>query len=120
MTLQFLGPFTGVFDMLACDAVFTGTPQLRDGDAAPPALLLDFMYGAAAYKRWGKGSEMKLMIHHDEFMKEHQSIPIVHKPVEDYGGGEPDYDRYPGTLSDAMDKMNAFVMYCMRLESLRK
>ena len=39
-----------------CDAAFRDTHQVRDGNASPAALLLDFMYGAAAYKHWGNGS----------------------------------------------------------------
>ena len=104
ITLQNLEPPSG-FSIPPRDAVFRDTWQSRDGNTPPAALLLDFMYGAAAYKRWGNGPEMKRIIH-GRFLEEYQSIPILQKPVdpssdEDSGSerGDPadgDYD--PGFI----------------------
>jgi hypothetical protein len=76
ITLQNLEPPRGV-PIPSRDAVFRDMCQPRDGNAAPAALLLDFMYGAAAYKRWGNGSEMN-----DNFVEEYWPIPILQKPVD--------------------------------------
>jgi hypothetical protein len=53
----------------ASDAKFTGT-----GFAPPPAILLDYMYGVAAYKCWGAGQMDDLM--QDRFLKHYKSIPM--------------------------------------------
>lgn len=116
ITLQHLEPPTGVFPIPARDAVF-GAPQLRDENAPPPAILLDFMYGVAAYKRWGTGLEMRRMIH-DKFMEEYQSIPVLQKRSNRiHSRSQPNYalprlsNQPRGSLSDAMDEMSVFLMY---------
>jgi len=84
ITLQHLEPPSSV-SIQPRDALFRDTRQPRDGNAPPAALLLDFMYGAAVYKRWGNGSEMKHVIH-DQFVDKYQSIPILQKPVDPSSG----------------------------------
>jgi hypothetical protein len=50
ITLQHLEPpTTGLIQPK--DAVFKNTRQPGDGNAPPPAVILDFMYRAAAYKK---------------------------------------------------------------------
>src|SRR5215510_14002528 len=58
VTLQYFEPPDGVDSVRPRDAVFTRTRRTRDGNEPPPAILLDFMYGAAAFKRWGVRQEM--------------------------------------------------------------
>ena len=128
ITVQHLEPPTGLDPIRPRDAFLTGTPQPRDGNAPPAAVLLDFMYGAAAYKRWGNGPEMKRVMH-DKFVDEYQSIPILQKPVcpssGENSGSEPgdptdgDYvlafrnnhaRRPQDSMIEAMDNMNALMM----------
>lgn len=86
-----------------CDAVFGDTRQPRDGNTPPPALLLDFMYGAAAYKRWGNGAEMKRVIH-GKFVDEYQSIPILYRPVDPSSDEDSGGERDDPTDGDYVDK----------------
>jgi len=91
--------------------------------------LLDFVYGAAAYKRWGNGPEMRRIIH-DKFVDEYQSIPILQEPVcpssgENSGSesGDPTDGNYvlafqsnrawrpQDSMIEAMDNMNALMMH---------
>jgi hypothetical protein len=91
ITLQHLKPPTTTL-IQPLDAVFAGTPQPREGNAPPPAILLDFMYGAAAYKCWGSGSEMKHAIHNN-LVKEYQSFPQKQMdPSSGDSGSEPEPD----------------------------
>jgi hypothetical protein len=71
VTLQYLKTIPGDSLPQAVGAVF---PQPRDGNDAPPSILLDFVYGAAAYELWGNGSQSKRVLH-DKFMEEYQNIP---------------------------------------------
>jgi hypothetical protein len=106
ITLQHLvPPTTGLIQPL--DAVFKGEHQPRDGNAPPPALLLDFMYGAAAYKRWGNGSEMECVIH-DKFVDEYQSIPILQRLVEPSSDEDSGSERDDPTDGDYVDPGFAF------------
>jgi hypothetical protein len=103
ITLQQLKS-TGKTLIPASDAIF-GTPQPRDEDAPPPAIFLDFRYGAAAYECWGTGAEMRRTIH-DKFVKEYQNIPVLPDDIDlDSSGGEDsfserddptDHDYVPG------------------------
>lgn len=55
MTIQHLKPdTTSRFPIPQFDARITST-----GISPSPNILLDFMYGVAAYKRWGAGQEIK-------------------------------------------------------------
>ena len=45
------------------------------GISPPSTVILDFMYGVAAYRCWGSGQEMMDMMQHC-FTKHYQSIPI--------------------------------------------
>jgi len=112
------------------DAVFTGRSQDRDENEPPPAILLDFMYGAAAYERWGNGQEMARVIH-DNFVQNYKDIPIVLEPDDSFGedsGSKPDGPADgdcvdPGSsnpvgrrqnsesIINAMDNMNALMMH---------
>ena len=89
VTLQLLEAPTGLLRILPRDNLLTGT-QPRDENAPPPAILLDFMYGAAVYKRWGSGKKLKLLIDRN-FVEEHPPKP---RPIEpsssEESGGEPD------------------------------
>jgi hypothetical protein len=101
MTLQFLEPPNA--DLIQPkDAVFQHARHYRDGNAPPPALLLDFMYGAAAYKRWGNGSEMKRVID-DKFLDDYQSIPILEKPADPSSGEDSESEFDDPTDGDYID-----------------
>jgi hypothetical protein len=51
ITLQHLVPDNSRFPVSGVDAVMAG-PNAK-GYLPPPNITLDYMYGAAAYKRWG-------------------------------------------------------------------
>jgi hypothetical protein len=68
------------------------------------------MYGAAAYKRWGTGLEMRRVIH-DKFVEEYQSIPVLQKPPRKPNIVLPRLSDPQGPMIDAMDAMNAFIMH---------
>lgn len=50
----------------------TGTPR-------PSTIVLDYMYGAAAYRRWGRGQEIKDLMQ-QRFTESYKSIPIPPAP----------------------------------------
>ena len=100
VTMQYFEISNGRLPTPPYDAVFTGRSQDRDENEPPPAILLDFMYGAAAYERWGKGEEMADKIH-DSNVQDYQDVPIVHDDAfSEDPGGEPDHpndgDYVPG------------------------
>lgn len=131
VTLQFLKPPDVDEIIRPRDARFAGTPRPRDENVQPPAILLDFMYGAAAYKRWGNGPEMKYVIH-SKFVEQYQSISSPQRRMDPPGGdsgSEPESDdptdgdyvdpgsskrnhaRWPqDSLVDVMDDMNDLIM----------
>jgi hypothetical protein len=53
------------------DAHIVGT-----GIPPPSTVILDFMYGVAAYRRWGSGQDMREVMWH-RFTEHYESIPIL-------------------------------------------
>ncbi|EDQ99804.1 uncharacterized protein LACBIDRAFT_334685 [Laccaria bicolor S238N-H82] len=54
----------------------TGTPR-------PSTIILDYMYGVAAYRRWGGGQEIKEVMQ-QRFMERYESIPIPIPDPQDF------------------------------------
>jgi hypothetical protein len=70
ITLQHLVVPLDLAPVPAFDARFTGADILP-----PPSILLDYMYGVAAYKRWGGGQVIDRAMQ-QRFAEHHQNIPI--------------------------------------------
>ena len=70
ITLQHLTPEVGYWPLPQCDARIAGT-----GLSPPPSILLDFMYGVAAFRCWGAGQDINEEMG-NWFTKHYQSIPI--------------------------------------------
>ncbi|KAF8351787.1 hypothetical protein F5887DRAFT_1057619 [Amanita rubescens] len=79
ITLHTLAPDTSFHPILQGDARITGT-----GTSLPSTVILDYMYGVAAYRRWGSGQDIeKVMDQH--FSKHYKSIPMP--PASPYLSG---------------------------------
>ena len=61
------------------------------GAHQPPALILDFLYGVAAYHWWGIGQDIKEVMQ-DSFMEHFKSIPILPDPPSNNGENSPEPD----------------------------
>jgi hypothetical protein len=70
ITLHHLEPDTSHFPIPQCDACMAGT-----GISPPSTVVLDFMYGVAAYRRWGSGQDIKEVMQ-QRFAEHYESIPI--------------------------------------------
>ena len=57
------------------------------GTSPPPAILLDYMYGAAAYQRWGAGQGIDEVMRR-RFSERYESIPIP-PPSPPSSGSDP-------------------------------
>jgi hypothetical protein len=64
----------------------TGTPH-------PSTIILDYMYGVAAYRRWGSGQEIKKLMQ-QRFTESYKAIPIPPAPpyISDDDGMYPESD----------------------------
>jgi hypothetical protein len=71
VTLQHLVPPNGLYPVPAIDAQFADGVQV----SSPPAILLDYMYGAAAYQRWGTGVSMDGLMQ-QRFSEYYKPIPL--------------------------------------------
>jgi hypothetical protein len=95
ITLQYLVVPHGRGSVPAYDAQFAGT-----NISLPPSILLDYMYGVAAYKRWGGGQVINRAMQ-QRFAEHYQNIPIppASPPSSSDDGSEnddpndPDYQR---------------------------
>jgi hypothetical protein len=94
-------------------------------DSHPPAILLDYVYGVAAYERWKFPAIQPIV---EAYFHEHyESIPLLPRPESfdsetgvdetdgspstDYVPSTPRYGRsFRGGLAKAMDEMNFFMM----------
>ena len=128
ITLQRLEPPTELFPIPGVDAIFRGA-----GDSLPPAILLDYMYGAAAYHRWRDGDIPEFM--KDYHAEHYENIPLLPQSMPssydgsgdesddardgDYGPRTPPTQRYHAhrhhdakysAMVESMDNMNAFIM----------
>lgn len=70
ITLHHLEPDTAHEPMLQRDACIANT-----GILPPSTVILDFMYGVAAYQRWGSGQDIKGVME-QRFVELYKSIPI--------------------------------------------
>ena len=94
ITLHHLEPDTSRFPISQCDARIAGT-----GISPPSTVILDFMYGVAAYRRWGSGQDIKEVME-QRFAERYKSIPIP--PASPYSSegdsssepDDPDNDDY--------------------------
>jgi hypothetical protein len=87
ITLQNLKPelHTIGYPLHQHDAPIAGT-----GVSPPPEVLLDFMYGVAAYRRWGSGHDISEVMQHRS-TECHKSIPIPPaSPVSSDGVSSPE------------------------------
>ncbi|KDQ56787.1 hypothetical protein JAAARDRAFT_301400 [Jaapia argillacea MUCL 33604] len=91
ITLQHLIPHGGVRPILPFDACIAGT-----GNLPPPAILLDYMYGVAAYRRWGCGEHIKELMER-RFTERYGTLPAP--PVS----GSASDDEDSGPSGDAHD-----------------
>jgi len=70
ITLHHLQPDTSRVPLPQYDARIAGT-----GISPPSTIVLDFMYGVAAYRRWGSRHDIKEVMQH-RFTEHYKSIPI--------------------------------------------
>ena len=78
----------------------TGTPR-------PSTIILDYMYGVAAYRRWGSGQEIKELMG-QRFTECYESIP--RPPAPPHTSDDNDQDMSPEMLQ-AMDDILALSMF---------
>ena len=79
------------------DARIAGT-----GVSPPPSILLDFMYGVAAYECWGGGQDISEVMQH-RFAEHYESIPIpTPSPLSSDDGSSPE----PNNVRDGDYKPN--------------
>jgi len=94
ITLHHFEPATSRGSILQYDARIAGT-----GISPPSAVILDFMYGVAAYRRWGSGQDMKEVMQ-QRFAERYKSIPIPSASPRSSGSDsssepdDPDEDNY--------------------------
>ena len=128
ITLQHLKPDTSNHPIPQCDARIAGT-----GISLPPNVLLDFMYGAAAYRRWGGGSGdevRRVMQQRFDNRYESNSIPTLstaHPSGDDESspesrGSDDDYDpdQERNDKSDMLDGMLSAMDSILMLSKLLK
>jgi hypothetical protein len=70
ITLHHLKPHDSRFPIPQCDARIAGT-----GISPPSTVVLDFLYGVAAYRRWRSGQNIEEVVQH-RFTEHYKSIPI--------------------------------------------
>jgi hypothetical protein len=88
ITLQHLRPHAGRDPIRQYDARIAGEP----GILPPPSALLDFMYGVAAYRRWGSRQDINEVMQH-RYTECYGSIPIPSaSPPSSDGDSSPEPD----------------------------
>jgi hypothetical protein len=93
ITLQHLMPPVESKPIEARDAHFANSIQI----SPPPAILLDYMYGAAAYRRWGAGESMDGLMQR-RFVEYYKPIPLLPRsPSSSESGDSRDDDFEPRT-----------------------
>lgn len=87
ITLHHFKPDTSRSPILQWDARMAGS-----GIPPPSTLILDFMYGIAAYLRWGSGQDIEEVMRH-RFTESYESIsiPPVLVPRDDDDGDDDEY-----------------------------
>lgn len=76
ITLHHLDSDTSLDPIPQCDARIAGT-----GTSLPSTVILDFMYGVAAYRRWGSGQDIKEVMER-RFAERYESVPITPTPLD--------------------------------------
>ena len=114
ITLQRMKPPTTLFPIPEVDAIFRGT-----GDQLPPAILLDYMYGVAAYHRWRDGQDVPQFMK-DYHAEHYEGIPLLPRSMssscDGSDAGSDDarahrhHDAKYSAMIESMDNMNAFLM----------
>ncbi len=74
ITLHNLAPDNSFYPLLQGDARITGT-----GTSLPSTVILDYMYGVAAYRRWAGGPDIEQVME-QHFAEHYKSIPIPPAP----------------------------------------
>ncbi|KAF8347106.1 hypothetical protein F5887DRAFT_48592 [Amanita rubescens] len=83
ITLHNLAPDTSRLPIPQYDALIIGT-----GTPLPSTVILDYMYGVAAYRRWGSGQDIEEVME-QRFAEHYKSIPIP--PAPPYSGDSDGY-----------------------------
>ncbi|KAH7886539.1 hypothetical protein F5I97DRAFT_1003754 [Phlebopus sp. FC_14] len=83
ITMQYLKPPTGYDAPRQRDVHMTGT-----GESSPPSILLDFMYGAAAVKRWPTDALSQMLKKRFEDFKNVTPLPDHSEGSSDESGNE--------------------------------
>jgi hypothetical protein len=108
ITLQHLEPDTGRYPRPDDDA------RLPDGDSSPPALILDYMYGAAVYRLWksnGARAHESLLTYHSNHYKDLLKQEPSQGRSSDISSGSKNHGtRISQGLLDAMGCLNARLM----------
>ncbi len=87
ITLHHLEPHSSRFPIPQVDARIA-----RTGISPPCTIILDFMYGVAAYRRWGSGQDVKEVMQ-QRFAERYKSIPIPPaSPYSSEGDSSPEPD----------------------------
>jgi hypothetical protein len=97
--MQHLKLSSDIFPIPQLDARISGT-----GISPPPNLLLDFMYGVAAYRRWGGGQDISEVMQH-RYTEHYKSIPIPPPSPSSSDGDSSPGQRMSNGLLDAMDNV---------------
>jgi len=84
ITLQHLVLSNSLSPVLGFDAVMTGDNTKKS--LPPPDVTLDYMYGAAAYKRWGAGEIHETI---EQYQRAHyKDIPLIERDDRDDDGDD--------------------------------
>jgi hypothetical protein len=83
ITMQYLVPLGDEFAIPPFDAIMRAT-----GNSPPPAVILDFMYGAAAYKHWRSGPILQVL--QERHAKYRNLLPHPSVPDPSYDNSEED------------------------------
>lgn len=106
VTMQHLVPDTCLRPIHDHDALLIGTKQ-----TLPPAIILDFMYGAAAYQCWqtGKNIHEQLQTYHSSHYKPILDLRPPEDTLSDSESGDSSREMCQEMLN-AMDDMNLIMM----------
>ncbi|KAH9046785.1 hypothetical protein EDB84DRAFT_601098 [Lactarius hengduanensis] len=118
-------PFASFAARLNVDALFQGTGnengtcEQGTGNLLPPHIILDYMYGAAAYKKWGRQGSNAHDVMVNYHKRHYEDIPVSPRAPGDNNAHTPNPDkplpasrqRYTSTrkgdtMADAVDDLN--------------
>lgn len=123
ITLQHLTPDTSLDPILQRDARITGT-----GMSQPPSILLDFIYGVAAYLHWGVDSEEIDNVLKNHYDNRYGAIPAPepqvasdseHEDISQFDDDD-DEDYKPPGRNNRSKKMHETMDKILKLSTLMK